>query len=223
MQRSKLVVIVACFVVTAGCGGLGSLGGSSDAGDSTDTTTPTGGSTDTPTATSDDDTADQGPAFGPETNTDDIVLRLSDLSSDYAYSGETNRRTSELSGEEQAQYESQGIVRQHSRSFRRSSEAAGPVLVYSEATVYENAEDVDAQLEEAQSTFENQSAEVETIELASGVTATQISYENDRGAQSVLMYYERHNLLLLVISSGQEQFHPERAQELMIQMVSDIS
>jgi hypothetical protein len=219
VDGAKSVVIVACIIVIAGCGGLNPLSGS----DADGTQTPVSTVQSTGTLTEDEGAVDQENTFGPDTDTGDIVLRLSDLPENYEYSGETNRQTAELSGEEREQYESQGILRQHSRSFRRSDDSTGPVLVYSEATIYESADDVDAQIQEVRSTFESQSAEIETIELASGVTATQISYENDQGTQNVLVYYERDNLLLLIISSGQEQSYSERAQILMIQMISDIA
>lgn len=223
MQNSRHIVIIACFVVIAGCGGFNPLSDGSDTGDESKTTTQaieeTKSLTPTPTTS---DTSSQDPLFDPDTDTDDIVLRLSDLPENYEYSGETNRRTTELSGEEQERYKSQGIVRQHSRSFRQAAESTGPVLVYSEATVYKSADDVDAQLEETRSTFESQSAEIKTIELASGVTATQISYENDQESRNILMYYKRANLLLLIISSGQKQSYSESTQELMIQMISDV-
>jgi hypothetical protein len=166
-------------------------------------------------------TAD-APTFDAETNTDSIVLRLSDLPSTFEYSGERDIVTAELDGTEQEQYAAKDIVRQHSRSFRQASDADGPMLVYSEATVYEGADHADAHLTETESTFREQSASIDTVELAADVSATQIRHENDRGSQNVLLYYQRGNMQLLVIVSGNEAFYPELGEELMIAMVSDV-
>jgi len=96
------------------------------------------------------------------------------------------------------------------------------MLVYSEVTVYESIDDANTQLTETESTFREQSARIETVDLATDVTATQIRHENDRGSRNVLLYYQRGNMQLLVIVSGGEEFYPDLAEELMIAMVSDI-
>jgi len=165
---------------------------------------------------------DDAPTFDAETDTDSIVLRLSDLPNTFEYSGERDIVTAELEEAEQEQYAAKDIVRQHSRSFRQSTDSGGPALVYSEVTVYESIDDANAQLTETESTFREQSARIEAVELATDVTATQIRHENDRGSRNVLLYYQRGNMQLLVIVSGGEEFYPDLAEELMIAMVSDI-
>jgi hypothetical protein len=170
----------------------------------------------------DTETADSASTFDAKTNTDSIVLRLSDLPDTFEYSGEKDIVAAELDEAEREQYTSKDIVRQHSRSFRQASESDGPMLVYSEATVYENADHADAQLTDTESTFQEKSASIDTVELAADVTATQIQYENDRGIWNVLLYYQRGNMQLLMIVSGSDDFYPDLAEELIIAMVSDV-
>jgi len=166
--------------------------------------------------------SDSSGNFDADTDTDSLVLRLSDLPDGYEYSGETDITTAELDDDEREQYESDQIVRQHSRSFRRTDDSDGPIIIYSEATVYENAGRASDQLSETESIFQDQSAEVTSVELTTGVTATQITYINNQDTQNVLIYYQKDNLLLLVIISDANEFYNERARELMIEMISDI-
>lgn len=160
--------------------------------------------------------------FDADTDTDSIVLRLSDLGAEYEYSGERDIVTAELEGDEQEQYASDHIIRQHSRSFQRSSDADSPTIIYSEVTVYETADDEDSQFNDIISTFEEQSSNITNINIAADVTTTQIKYENDRDAQNILLYYQQDNLRLLVITSDPDSFYSERAKQLMITMISDI-
>lgn len=221
MERRKfgLSLLTASSVLISGC----NFGNEEDS--STEEMQPTAErrepNSEAPERANTEATAD-APTFDAETNTDSIVLRLSDLPSTFEYSGERDIVTAELDGTEQEQYAAKDIVRQHSRSFRQASDADGPMLVYSEATVYESADHADAHLTETESTFREQSASIDTVELAADVSATQIRHENDRGSQNVLLYYQRGNMQLLVIVSGNEAFYPELGEELMIAMVSDV-
>jgi hypothetical protein len=213
----------------AGCAGLNPFAdagendlvgedGSSSKSDSGDS----GGDSGESDTDSGSEPSDGSPNFDADTDTDSIVLRLSDLSDGYEYSGESDIVTAELEDDERDQYASDQIVRQHSRSFRRTDESDNPIIIYSEATVYENADSASAQLSEIEATFQEQSAESTPVELTTGVTASQITYVNDQGTQNVLIYYQKGNLLLLIITSGTDDFHVERARELKIQMISDI-
>ncbi|GGN93929.1 hypothetical protein GCM10009030_19760 [Haloarcula pellucida] len=139
----------------------------------------------------------------------------------YEYSGETNVQTSKLRGDTRERYASRDIVRQHARSFRRADDSTSPRLIYSEATVYQQASHAASQLRDIRDTFESNSGEIETVELASGVTGIQVTHTNDRGTKNTLIYYHTSNLVLLVITSGQDQFYPERTQKLLVKMISD--
>jgi len=220
----------------AGCAGLnpfaeggeddlvGGGGGSSE----TDSGEPDGDSNESDDSSGESDTnsepdpSDDSPDFNADTDTDSIVLRLSDLSDGYEYSGETDIVTAELDDNKREQYASDQIVRQHSRSFQRSNDEDGLGIIYSEATVYETARDVNSKLSDIISTFEDQSANITEIDLTTGVTATQIKYENDRGSKNVLLYYQQNNLILLVIASESDEFYPNRTEQLMITMISDV-
>lgn len=241
MKRRKfaLAILSASSIPLAGCSGLNPLNSDSDEENENQGPTETepdtsnenseGADNESDTDNSEDesdnsdtDSEATGTSFDSETATGDILLRVSDLSGGYEYSGEEQIITEELESEEQEQYTSQNIVRQHSRSFRQSDGSSGPEIVYAEAAIYETTDDVSSQLTETESTFQNRSAEVETIELSTGVTALKIAYESDRGLQNTLIYYQQKNLLLLLIVSGVDEFYSERARELIVKMVSDV-
>jgi len=167
--------------------------------------------------------SDSSEVFDADTDTDSLVLRLSDLPDGYEYSGETDITTAELDDDEREQYESDQIVRQHSRSFRRTDDSDGPIIIYSEATVYENTGRASDQLSEIESTFQDRSAEITPVELTTDVTAKQITYVNDQDMKNVLLYYQRDNLLLGIISSGADQFYTAIAKDSIINMVSDVN
>lgn len=220
----------------AGCAGLnpfaeggeddlvGGGGGSSE----TDSGEPDGDSNESDDSSGESDTnsepdpSDDSPDFNADTDTDSIVLRLSDLSDGYEYSGETDIVTAELEDDKREQYASDQIVRQHSRSFRRTDDLDGPIIIYSEATVYENTDDASTQLSEIESTFQDQSAEITPVELTTDVTAKRITYANDQDTQNVLLYYQQDNLLLVIITSGADQFYTTSARNLIVKMISDI-
>lgn len=220
MERNLVIAIcLAVFVFMAGCGGLfGQQGGEEVLGGAG---TPTSTTAESPSGTTDRPMGTTRPAFGPETNTDAIVLRLSDLSDAYDLGGETDIRTSEASGTQRETFESRGVVRQHSRSFSSTAKNE-PQLVLSEVTLFESDSAAASRLEEVTGAFEENGARVESVELATGIDARQIAYENDREAKTTLVYVQRDNMLLLVITAGNDRFYEDRAHRLMVEMVVDV-
>lgn len=203
-------------MVTAGCsGGIPFI-------DNSRQQTPTETQT-TPTPTPADTSTSASQLYTAETNTGEIVLRLSDLGADYNASGETSKIRNELSEENRTEFKEKQIIKQHQRAFRlsnRDSLGEKPFVIFSSATVFES-------IIAAQSSLQNKTtsnisnATVSRVDIASN-TVLRIKFQNERGVNTILYYDRNKNLVYSILVAGREKFYDKRAEELFVRTMVDI-
>lgn len=208
----RTVFIVLLVVSTAGCGGM--------FGDQTTTTEPPETTTAPPVDQQAED--DSGSAtYTDRLNTDTIVISLSELPSEVTFDGETRQLQSEADDQKIVQ---QGILLLHKRTFRKaseSSEASLPDIILSAVVVYENATVAEREFESTTGTMESNGADV-TERSLSGISLTQVQFENERGFQNTILYYRDSNLLLYVITTGEMEYYETVAEEYLLKMLADL-
>lgn len=205
-------------MMSAGCGGVSIL---TDDSSPTPTTVP-GTDTITPSPT---ESKSVQSLYSMETETGEIVLRLSDLGATYNLSGESLKVRKELSGEERDQLESNDILRTHSRSFRstNSSEENNPLLVISTVTIYDSQNDAKSGLQHKLKSFQERDSEIRNVSVATGINATQVKFQNQRDLHNTLLYHQDNNLVITVIVTGPNQYYTEEGRSSLVQMYSEIS
>lgn len=228
INRFRIPTVLVLLVLFAGCSGiLGPPAGStppaspSQPSTSTSTVSPSD-SQSSPAPETDGPVETAVPQFDQTTETSGIVLRLSDLPSEYSLSGETILRRDKISGEEQERLEERRVLVQHSRSFTQTSSSEKPRIVFSEATIFETNGAGQERLEEIVTTFDESGATIERVEIASGVGVTKITYETDRGTKNVALYYRRGNMLVSVIVSHPTSYKDTTATDFFIELLGDI-
>jgi len=215
MARTGITLAVILIVLTAGCSGL--FGGDED-----ETATPAP-PTETPTPTQTPEGA-QTP-FPADAETDEIVLRLSDIGFGYNFTGESVQRRTDASGETQRDFEEKGILKQHKRVFTlaESNQAnEKPTTILSTVVIYETEDDAATDLQNTITNLESDGANVSQQSIASGITATQVTFQGNQGLNHVILYGQENNMLYFVMVTGEKQYHKENAIDLFMQMVVDI-
>lgn len=207
-NRPALALLLVAVVLLAGCNGLG-FGPSSE-----DTTPPPG----------DDPTPNQQESEGfydASTDTDEIVLRLSDIDGDYDPEGESRDAMESVEGETKENFERRGILLRHSRSFSRAS-GDGPLLVLSEVTLFDTVGDASSRYDEIVQTVRESGGSAEQIEVVSGVSGDLLTFENDRGAKVTMVLVRVDNLVLMTVTTATEDYNTQTNEELMVKMVADV-
>jgi hypothetical protein len=155
--------------------------------------------------------------------TGEIVLRLSDLPSGYEFGGGVNQ-SQDANTETGDQLESQGILRQHQRSFRYNGTDTTqyPAILLSSVVVYENTEIANQQFQQAVANLTTQNATAETREVVSGSTATVVTFRNQRDGYVVLVYSQSQNLGFYVATLSGDGYRKEFTVEQYVKMLVDI-
>jgi hypothetical protein len=155
--------------------------------------------------------------------TGEIVLRLSDLPSGYEFGGGVNQ-SQDANTDTGDQLESQGILRQHQRSFRYNGTETTqyPAILLSSVVVYENTDVADQQFQQAVANLTTQNATAETREVVSGSTATVVTFQNERDGYVVLVYSQTRNLGFYVATLSGDGYREEFTVEQYVKMLVDV-
>ena len=201
------LLLIGVLLVSAGCSGLGIFG--EDMGN---TTTTTDSYSPTPAPSNETD-----PTYGMNTNTGEIVLRLSDLPSGYEFRGEVNKSPSE-------NLSKKGITKIHKRSFSYNStnKSGYPSIIISSTIIYENQHTASGKFQETVENLLANNASVETEEIISGSTATIAKFSNQRGGKVTLIYSQKENMGFYVVSLTKSSYQTDQTKEFYIKMLVDL-
>lgn len=211
MALAISVIIALIIVAFAGSGGL------PPGGDD-------GGPTATPTGTPEEPPGEPTGTRMPPTAapTDEVVLRLSDLGTDYNFTGESVSTAEDVSGEQARLFEERGIVKTHARTFRLSTETVDrPDIVISSATAYRSPEAAAAGLDRQVSSLEGSGATLTRVNVAVGVNATGATFENERGLRTAAIYGRTGSLVYSVTASSPDDYPRSAAADLFLKMHVD--
>lgn len=159
-----------------------------------------------------------------DTNIGEVVLKLPDTGFGYNFTSESIQYVSNASAETKQRLLEKGIQKQHTRVFTLTSsdKEEKPILIRSTAVIYDNVESTENDLQNALNTFNSQGANTTRIQIASGITATQVQIKDNSGRYNVILYGKEENLLYYIIVTGEQRYYEERAKELFLEMVVDV-
>lgn len=165
----------------------------------------------------------ESPLFSNSTDTDRLLLGLSEVGPEYNLTGESvsDSDTAVVQDPNQRDFQFQ-----HSRTFELSDvDQLGekPFIIISSVIIYETPEEAEEGLENTVSGFQDGNASVSDVTVATGINATQVQFQADTGSRNVILYGRESNLIYFVITSGPDKYHSDNAQELYIEMYSDVT
>jgi len=170
----------------------------------------------------DADTTAEETLYSSDTETDEIILRLSDISGSYDSTGQSMATKASASGDTEETFSEWSIEKQHSRAFKRSDDSTDdPSQIYSLASIFSSVKACRDRLSFFAETAKEQDASVSRYQPVSDVTATVIQFETDQGFQNVVMYIPVKNMLLSVTTSSQSTFATDQTETLILEMLSD--
>ncbi|WP_136603211.1 hypothetical protein [Salinigranum halophilum] len=220
MRTAIGAVLVALLLTTSGCALL-----PFEASESTPPSPTPFAPSSTPGA--DSTAGSDGSGYDSNTDTDEIVLRVSDLGPQYNFTTESLNRRGDLSEAQAERFANQSLLRQHQRVFTLVSETTdsnlAPVVI-STVAIYESPAAAGQQSPALIQSLREQGATVETVELASGYKVTQVQGQTSTGRHNTMLMWRSENLVVwLVTSSPRENGeYQEQARVLFIDMLVDV-
>lgn len=153
----------------------------------------------------------------------EVVLRLSDFDGKYDFSSEMNETREGLSDSRKKTFEDKGVLGQYKRLFTREEAESGvPYQIISTATVYENSENANSDLDSSLQEIRDKNGEVEERDIA-GVSVYKAIWDDSQGYSHTVIYRQEDNLLYFVFSTEREnRSYDEKMELLMEEMISDV-
>lgn len=156
-------------------------------------------------------------------DTDEIVLRLSDIGFGYNLSNEVNETRNGVSKNRQTEFEEKGIRRQHRRLFTREDNSRDlPEYILSSVIVYEGPAAAREDLSEAEASIEAQNGEISTVQIEDHGKVSQAVFRDSSGYYQTIVFDQQENLRYYVIVSDKNGYRPQLAQDLFAKMAEDI-
>ena len=204
------------FILTiSGCADL--LGGGEDgAEDSGEDGVGDGGDNDA----GDEGDNNESPIDPDEVDTSSVLPEITDLPNGYERGSESEQHHSELDTKSQEEFERQGILIRHERSF--TYEAKGedfPPIISTVILIYDAIPAANRGIEEITEGPDQFETTTEEDELAAGFETLRVTFENDRGEQVSLLVYRDRNIVLYVTTLGESG--EEIKKELLVNMIGD--
>lgn len=158
--------------------------------------------------------------FGRSFPSEDVVLRLSDLSGSYQLSGETHAIRSTASGEDLAELRDMNAVIITERAFE-SSGSSNSQLVFSSVIIFESPEAAERWLSGHLNEIDANGGQVSTRSVSAGLEPQEARFDSGESLRSVALYERRSNVVYYVaVASDTEQ--GEYAESLFVKMTSDL-
>ncbi|QLH81394.1 hypothetical protein [Halosimplex pelagicum] len=223
MKRVVACVLVVALIATAGCSGIQGIF-ESDQGTATEappSATVAGGETEAgggPNADGSDAGSGSGPYTVDGTDTEEIVIRLSDLGMEYNFTGGSSR----LASADDAALRTQQIRKQNRRTFvleNRSRVGEQPVALVSVAIIYESSSAAETALQDHLGSFDG--ANTSRVNVA-GFEGWQTRFTTDDELRNVAVFGRDANLVYYTVTAGTSRRHPGFSQELFAEMALDV-
>ena len=210
-MKRRSVVVSALVVTTSGCT---SLFGWNDEG-----STPP--AADDPEQREDDPQQEESTIDADEVDTATVLPNITDLPDAYEQGSDAEQNRSELEGDLQEEFDRQDLEVRHERSFVYEGEPdGGPAILSAAVLIYETNSAAERGVGEI-ADDEEFDLSSEVAEIASGFEVREITFENDRGEQVIILLYQGGNIVLytaaLAVNGGQIQ------QEILTDMISKIA
>ena len=214
-MRLQIFVAITLVVFSAGCGGYFDTG-------ETGTSTPTEVIDEAQTQTSGRDVSQSDRNSTRERLTESelrkVVISKSDLSGVYESDGQRTLSPEEASSGTANQFEQRQLSLIIERTFTLSDQDNDePEIIFSSVMQYQSAKAADTDFERIIDGFRESDSSV-SQQPVGGITATVVTFENNRGYQNTVYYGKEGSMVFYVVTSDNDRLFKERTKELFIKM-----
>lgn len=225
-MKWTLPVIVAFAVVLAGCGQVGTSGGTETIEAATtpdgsvnptmDNATPEGGDDDPSGQEVDQSSTSQ---YSTSLDSNRILLTISELPQPYTLAGETQELINQATGKTYTEMRNASRNLTHERAFETSN-SDYPKYIYSSVAVYDSPGAATDWLNTHLDQIRNGGGTIQTKTLDSDVEIDEARFESDGNLRTVALYEQQSNVVFYVAVTGTD-YDTGAANEYFVKMLSD--
>jgi len=152
-----------------------------------------------------------------------VLLDADDVGREYSLSGERYLDREDSSEDTATQLQSADIQLLFERTFNHDTTGTAPQTILSSVTRYDDEQS--AREEEAAliSQIRRGGGETETIRVVTGINATRLSFENDRGLVNTLVISRSGPVVYYAVTSDQDEYYPDFTRELFVEMAREVA
>lgn len=226
-MRTRTLLVVGLAVALAGCSGFLSP----DSSPATPTPAEPTSVVSTPTPTPAEPTSvapTPTPGVTSDTTTSavtlsEVPLYTSDLPSPYESRGELELSRENATGADADRFEQRDLTYIVERThIAPDGDNTQPEIIFSSALRYRSSSAAATDLDSIVAGLRDSGATVSERAITDTMTATVLTFENDRGYQNTAYYGRVGDVVFYVVTSDADRHHDERTEELFTEMLLDL-